>query len=446
MSSHYTISTSHTVHSNTDHTQLHQTDHEEGIATTHDVIISDEVQQSALGALSRASAYQGLNDLAQRLLEIRQWMSDDLVLLEERLSQVATRSSLARQALASQANDVRRYEYNHQSNLEPIESVFAHDIREDSVAWACADYLLARPGKRVRPLCVMLAARMGNRAFDESVQAIALACELVHAATLLHDDVIDLGDERRGAATARVIYSNAASVLGGDHLLLDALKRVRAIRHDLIYDELLDVIDLMIDGEALQLERRGRCVVDRNAYMQVAEGKTASLFQWALRSGARLAGLNTQQVDDLGTVGVHIGLAFQLVDDVLDLEGDVATMGKVPLIDLKEGKLTWPLILASEQNPEILPAIEHLMSLLSCVEDDTSHTNHSEHDNPLQTQIQASIEGLMNMIKDTSAISDTKQLAQERVEQAKTILSHMPAGPSNQALLTVLDSIIARSA
>jgi octaprenyl-diphosphate synthase len=404
---------------------------------THNSTITTEIQQSALGALSRASAGQGFHSLAQRLVEMRQWMAQDLIQLETRLQQVKESSHGPMIVDTNEFSNVSNRSLYTDTNTHQ-ENPFQHIARPQSVAWACAEYLLARPGKRVRPLCVMLAARMGGRPFDDDVQSIALACELVHAATLLHDDVIDLGDERRGASTARMIYSNAASVLGGDHLLLDALKRVRKIRHDDIYDELLDVIDLMVDGEALQLERRGKLIADRHAYMQVAEGKTASLFQWALRSGARLAGLTEQQVDDLGRVGVHIGVAFQLVDDILDIEGDAHAMGKLPLIDLKEGKLTWPLIIASEQNPAMIPAMQDLMDLLSKNEDS---------DQPMQDiAIETNIQALISMIKDTEALSQTRTLAQVRVSQAKNILANMPSGSSTQALLTVLDSIIARSA
>ena len=381
--------------------------------TTH--IKSDvpiELDQPTLGALSRASKNQGLNGLAQRLIEIRQWMSKDLNALEESLQEVAPLG------LAS---------------------------RPDSLAWRCVEHLLKRPGKRVRPLCVMLAARMGDRDFDEDVQAVALACELVHAATLLHDDVIDLGDERRGSSTARVIYGNAASVLGGDHLLLDALKRVRRIRCDQTYDELLDVIDQMVDGEAIQLERRGTFSPDRTSYMSVAKGKTASLFKWALQAGGRLGHLSPAEVNDLGAVGEHIGLAFQLIDDLLDIEGDPSVTGKIPLIDLREGKLTWPLILAVEEQPALLEAIEDFMKSYADDPELSIDPMYQISEDAISRHLKAT-EHIIASIKKTGALQETRAKAEEHVQSGKLILSGLPDGQPKRALETVLSTITARRA
>ena len=347
------------------------------------------VESEVLPALARASEQQGLAKLGRRLLDLRSGMSNDLQILEKLIAQVG-----------------------------PEEG-------QESSAWLAAKYLLKRPGKRVRPLCVMLATRMGGRHFDDSVQAVALACELVHAATLLHDDVIDLGDERRGAATARVVYSNAASVLGGDHLLLEALRLVRRTGDDRGYDELLDVIDLMVAGEALQLEQRGKFMPDRTAYMKVVEGKTASLFRWALRSGARLSGFTDELVEALGEVGQHIGVAFQLIDDLLDVTGDPKETGKTPLLDLKEGKLTWPLILAAEQDPELCEVLQDFAQ------------NERGWDDAVS---------IIERVQKLGVIEETRVAAELRVSAGREILTQFPVGPSRTALETVLDTITARKA
>lgn len=293
---------------------------------------------------------------------------------------------------------------------------------DGDVAWQAVRYLLARPGKRVRPLCVLLAARLGGRGFDAPVRDVAVACELVHAATLLHDDVIDEGDTRRGVPAARRVYSNAASVLGGDHLFIDALRRVQAPK---LRTYFLEIIAEMVAAEAFQLERRGRFEPDREAYLRVVRGKTAALFRFALWAGGALGGLNDAQLQALAEFGDALGMAFQVVDDLLDLRGDPAVMGKAAGVDLREGKLTWPLLLAAERDPALARQMAAIATTAEL--DVTAAAN------------------VVTAVHRMGVIAETVELAQHQAERARTALARLPAGPVSGALATVIETVVERS-
>src|SRR5437763_11379512 len=225
-------------------------------------------------------------------------------------------------------------------------------------AGRAAKHLVGAGGKRVRPLLVILAARAAGVPADcvqsrLSLTRLAQAAELVHAATLLHDDVLDDGRTRRGMPAARVLWGNAASVLGGDFLLIRALELTAATGIVGALGDLLAAIGRMIDGEALQLQHRGRSDLDAAGYIDVVVGKTASLFAWCGRAGARLAASDAAVAEALGAYGLHLGRAFQIVDDVLDVEGDPHALGKSVLSDVREGKLTLPVLYALEREPAL---------------------------------------------------------------------------------------------
>ena len=289
-----------------------------------------------------------------------------------------------------------------------------------------AKHLLAQPGKRVRPLCAILAARMGGRSLDEAVHAVALAGELVHAATLLHDDVIDEGDERRGAAASRVVFSNSASVLAGDYLFADSLTRVAEAEPSLLRG-LLAVISEMVEAEALQLARRGKLEIDRVAYMRVLRGKTGALFRWVFSAGGRLGGLDEEQCEALGRAGDALGLAFQLTDDVLDLAGDPEVTGKDALADLHQGKLTWPFLVALEADEEGTLKAE-LEALL-------------ESSDPPAERTRAVVERVIA----AGGVEATRQRAAEEGARALAELARLPSCWSRWLLEAVVRAVVERS-
>ncbi len=249
------------------------------------------------------------------------------------------------------------------ADLAYVERELASDSR-DGVAPAtdAAAHLLQAGGKRVRPLCVLLSAACFGKDDEASTRDLAVVAELVHLATLLHDDVVDDADTRRGAIVARKVWGNAVSVLAGDLLLTHALERTAAAapKNDggATMTELIATLRRLVDGEVIQLRGRTRVDPTESVYFAIVEGKTASLFSWAARAGARSGGASAAQVDALGSFGRNVGVAFQLVDDALDYCGDVALTGKKLLGDLREGKVTLPLIAAIETRPELSRALE----------------------------------------------------------------------------------------
>jgi len=257
--------------------------------------------------------------------------------------------------------------------IADVASVFAEDMTfvEAELARAARSgvapatdagvHLLEAGGKRVRPLTVLLAASCFGTV-SATARELSVVAELVHLATLLHDDVVDDGMERRGHPAARRVWGNAVSVLAGDLLLTHALERTaKAVGGPppgptevrgggagsaVSLVDLIATLRRLVDGEIVQLRSRSRLDLEEGTYFRVVRDKTASLFGWAARVGARSAGASEQAASLLGVFGEHVGIAFQLVDDCLDYAGDPEETGKTLLADLHEGKVTLPLIRA----------------------------------------------------------------------------------------------------
>ena len=289
-------------------------------------------------------------------------------------------------------------------------------------------HLLAAGGKRLRPLCVILAARLGT-ADEAKVQQLAVAVELVHNATLLHDDVVDLGDARRGQPSVRALYGNAVSVFAGDWLLIDALRRVRLVGDADVFMHLLDVIEAMIHAEAQQLANRGRLILDERVWRRIAEGKTAALFRWGMVAGGKAAGLTPAQVDSLDRFGLHLGTAFQAIDDVLDFDGDPEKTGKALFVDLREGKTTYPLLLAVRRDEALRARLEQLVS--------------SEGSEPERAAQQQEV---LDALKRLGALEETRAFARDAGDRAREALQELPPSDARDALETVLAATIARNA
>jgi len=206
-----------------------------------------------------------------------------------------------------------------------------------------AEHIVSGGGKRLRPMLVLLAAEAAGYRGVQHHQAAAVI-EFIHTATLLHDDVVDESDLRRGRKTANAVFGNAASVLVGDYLYSRAFQLMVELERMRIMQVMADTTNQIAEGEVLQLMHIGNPDTDEAAYLRVIERKTAVLFAAACRVGAILADAPKAVEDALADYGMALGMAFQIADDVLDYVSDADTMGKNVGDDLAEGKPTLPLI------------------------------------------------------------------------------------------------------
>jgi octaprenyl-diphosphate synthase len=219
-----------------------------------------------------------------------------------------------------------------------------------------AGHIVASGGKRLRPMLTLASARLCGYGGRRHIE-LAACVEFIHTATLLHDDVVDHADRRRGRPTARVELGNAASIFAGDYLLIEALNRVQHAAVPGVMEGLLETIAEMIRAESLQLENRGSLDASEDLYFEVARGKSAALFSWALGAGALSGGAPPELCRALRVYGESIGVAFQLIDDLLDLVGHHSNTGKTLFSDLSEGKITYPLIVVLAREPALADTI-----------------------------------------------------------------------------------------
>ncbi|MBS2024680.1 MAG: polyprenyl synthetase family protein [Deltaproteobacteria bacterium] len=335
------------------------------------------------------------------------------------------RGAVAQRGLGQLADKLAEAERYAASDLAACAEDFARvRVDEAGPVGPSANHLVSLGGKRLRPLCVALSARTGS-GFGAAGRHVAVAAEFVHSATLLHDDVVDVGDSRRGAPTARVVYGNAASIFAGDWLLVAALRHVRMAGLPGLFDSLLGTLEAMIGAESLQLHSRGNLAADRATYLRIADGKTASLFAWCCAGGARAGGADDAQAAALGAYGQKLGLAFQLVDDVLDYGGRPEETGKALFTDLREGKPTFPLLVALERRPQLVRLLEPLL--------------HGEDVPGLHADV-------ATQVVESGALEETRRFAAEQAEGAIAQLSILNDSAARTALETLAYAVVHRFA
>jgi octaprenyl-diphosphate synthase len=281
-----------------------------------------------------------------------------------------------------------------------------------------ARHLLERGGKRIRPLALLLSSACFG-GLNDAARELAVVAELVHNATLLHDDVIDDGTERRGAEAARVLWGNGVSVLAGDLLLVHALDRTSKAAPAIMPD-LIHTLRRLVEGEILQLRGRVELDVSETTYERILRDKTASLFAWAARTGARVAGADARSEQALAHFGEELGVAFQLVDDVLDYSGERA--GKNLYADLRDGKLTLPLVLAIAKDPELRAPVARIFG-----------------------GDREPVVAVSRAVVESGACGEVRKRAQEHTKRAVLALEAVQMSPARSLLTGVAEALSARA-
>jgi len=273
-------------------------------------------------------------------------------------------------------------------------------------------YIVNSGGKRLRPMLLVMVAKALGYQGSWHINLAAII-EFIHTATLLHDDVVDESDLRRGKETANALFGNAASVLVGDFLYSRSFQMMVEVGKPKVMEILSDTTNIIAEGEVLQLMNCNDPNTSIESYLDVIHHKTASLFEGATRLGAIIAGVDENTENAMASFGLHLGNAFQLVDDALDYSADQEQLGKNIGDDLAEGKPTLPLILAMQLCPKkqsdmIKTAIEQ---------------GGLEH-----------LEEITLSIRESGALKETMEQAAQETQKAKAALENLPSSPYKEAL------------
>lgn len=286
-----------------------------------------------------------------------------------------------------------------------------------------SDYITSSGGKRLRPLLVLLAGKaLGHQSDD--LRLLAATIELLHTSTLLHDDVVDMSGMRRGRSTANAKWGNAPSVLVGDFLYSRSFEMMVELGSMPVMKILSHATRIIAEGEVLQLSKVRDASTTEEIYMEVIRGKTAMLFEASAHSAASLTGASDEQCEALRTFGDHLGVAFQLVDDLLDYRGDAETLGKNVGDDLAEGKPTLPLIYTMREGTAEQAALVRQAIQKGGIED---------------------LESIRAAVEDSGALDYTAQLARDYVAKAIAQLEALPASQYRDALVELSKFAVART-
>ncbi len=286
-----------------------------------------------------------------------------------------------------------------------------------------SQYLVDGGGKRVRPLLVLLSANCCGYQGDKHT-LLATIIEFLHTATLLHDDVVDMSELRRGRSTANAVWGNAPSVLVGDFLYSRAFQMMVELGDMQIMEILARSTNLISEGEVRQLVNAHNDNLTEQEYLEVIQAKTAVLFQASSHTSAVLSGVDERQQLALRDYGMKLGLTFQLIDDLLDYDGDVAEMGKNVGDDLAEGKMTLPLIYTLENGTDAQAAL---------IRDAVKEDNHDHMDE------------IISLVRNSGALEYTRECAIREANSARELLGILPQNKYRDALNDLVELAVNRT-
>ena len=313
--------------------------------------------------------------------------------------------------------DIKAIQALIESDMNDVNQLIHAQMRSDvALVNQLGLYIVSSGGKRVRPMLAILAAKaLGYQGKDHIT--LATIVEFIHTATLLHDDVVDESNLRRGTPTANAEFGNAASVLVGDFIYTRSFQLMVGLGKMQVMQVLADATNSIAEGEVLQLMNCNDPDTTEASYMQVIYSKTAKLFEAATGLAAIITEQDQTTLDALNLYGMHLGTAFQLVDDVLDYNADAEQLGKNIGDDLAEGKPTLPLIYAMQHGSE---------QQTQLIRDAIEHSNGMEH-----------LEEILSALKQTNALEFTMQKAELEADKAIACLDFLAESDYKQALVSL---------
>lgn len=325
-----------------------------------------------------------------------------------------SRSLTAREVFALVQQDLRRVE----------EEFGLESVAVENAVTRIASHLQSSGGKRLRPTLVLLTSKLFPRRDSTASVQLGTIVELIHTATLIHDDVIDEAETRRGKASTNAVWGNQTSVLAGDWLYMQAFQIALRMRSFHLLDLLISLTQKMVEGELLQARLLGR-MVQREEYMELVDRKTASLFAACARLGAISGNATEEEESRLGRFAWNLGVAFQLIDDVLDFTATEAVLGKPVGSDLREGKITLPLLLSLEHASAVERAdVEQVLKERS-------------YDKVPFSRI-------LEIVRRHDGINLARQEALSFTAKADVLIEQFPDSPAQRALQSIPDFIVQR--